>query len=50
MDMLQLRPPLVAFALLATHTFGGCEKPNDLATASRSKVCTLKMSFIWWLL
>ena len=31
-------------------TFGGCEKPKDLATANSSKVCTLKMSFIWWLL
>ena len=50
MDMLQLRPTLVKTSLHAAHTFGGCEKPNDLATASRSKVCTLKMSFIWWLL
>ena len=31
-------------------TLGGFEKPMDLATACRSSVCTLKMSFIWWLL
>lgn len=29
-------------------TLGGWENPNDLATETRSRVCTLKMSFSWW--
>ena len=32
------------------RALGGSEKPKDLETACRSRVCTLKMSFSWWLL
>lgn len=34
----------------AARTLGGAEKPKDLATATRSSRCTLKMDFSWWLL
>jgi hypothetical protein len=44
-------PRLCCYTLSpAVCTLGGAEKPKDLATATRSSRCTLKMDFSWWLL
>jgi hypothetical protein len=34
-------------ASAAAPTLGGAVKPNDLATACRSSLCTLKVSLSW---